>query len=159
MHEALTGNQRPSQGKPHCRGSGFLPGQPADLSKLTTAWNIEAERSFVAPSLIRGWISDLQYTAARLARRRWMVIVFRVFVLVRMRLSEAGGHLVNKKSRSPGADSVHPLIDTTGEINNFSIFSRRVRWRHRSGEAKSLMMWLRQLPPGQKECLGMFGKN
>ncbi len=31
--------------------------------------------------------------------------------------------MVNKRAGPPGADSVHPLIDTTGEINNFSIFS------------------------------------
>ena len=48
---------------------------------LTTAWKMEAERSsLVAPSLIRGWISDLGENAAAGCDGINSFVIFRVFI-------------------------------------------------------------------------------
>ena len=90
---------------------------------LTTAWKMEAERSsFVAPSLIRGWISDLCENAAAGGNGVKGFIIFRVFIQAGGIRLKKGSHLVDKGTGTAGTDTVHTLL----HISAFKVDDLRV---------------------------------
>ena len=78
---------------------------------LTTAWKMEAERSsFVAPSLISGWISVFANTPQRAAIGINGLVIFRVFVQAGCIGLQKRSHLVDEGTGTAGADTVHTLL-------------------------------------------------
>ena len=94
---------------------------------LTTAWKMEADRSsLVAPSLMRGWISDLGENAAAGRDRIDCLVIFRVLIQTGCVRLKQRSHLINKRAGASGADSVHTLVDAAGKVNDFRIFAAKL---------------------------------
>ena len=92
---------------------------------LTTAWKMEADRSsFVAPSLIRGWISVFgKYTAAG-SNGVEGFIIFRIFIQTGGIRLKKGCHLVDEGTGTAGTDTVHTLLHiTTFKIDDLRILT------------------------------------
>ena len=89
---------------------------------MTIALENGGERSFVAPSLIRGWISVFAKNAAAGGNGIKCFVIFRVFIQAGGIRLKKGSHLVDKGTRTVGTDAVHTLFD----ISAFKIDDLRI---------------------------------